>query len=120
MRSSRPSATRPATWSWSASREVGEEQGTSLSAKAQAVEAALRQGNLPNFTVEQREVVGPAVGEELTTKGTWAMVLSLLGILGYIAFRFQFSFAVGAVVATYPRPAGHLRVPRLLPATTCR
>ena len=80
--------------------EVGAEQGTSLSAKAQAVEAALRQGNLPKFTVEQTEVVGPAVGEELTTKGTWAMVLSLIGILAYIAFRFQLSFAVGAVVAT--------------------
>jgi preprotein translocase subunit SecF len=80
--------------------EVGAEQGTSLSAKAQAVEAALRQGNLPKFTVEQTEVVGPAVGEELTTKGTWAMVLSLAGILAYIAFRFQFSFALGAVVAT--------------------
>jgi preprotein translocase subunit SecF len=36
----------------------------------------------------------------LTRKGTSAMVLSLLGILAYIAFRFQFSFALGAVVAT--------------------
>jgi preprotein translocase subunit SecF len=80
--------------------EVGAEQGTSLSAKAQAVEAALRKGNLGNFSVLQTEVVGPAVGEELTTKGTWAMVLSLAGILAYIAFRFQFSFALGAVVAT--------------------
>jgi preprotein translocase subunit SecF len=80
--------------------EVGAEQGTSLSAKAQAVEAALRKGNLGNFKVVQTEIVGPAVGKELTTKGTWAMVLSLAGILAYIAFRFQFSFAIGAVVAT--------------------
>ncbi len=46
------------------------------------------------------EIVGPAVGEELTQKGFWAFVLSLLGILAYIAFRFEFAFAVGAVVAT--------------------
>jgi len=40
------------------------------------------------------------VGEELTQKGLWAFFLSLAGILAYIAFRFQLSFAVGAVVAT--------------------
>lgn len=80
--------------------EVGAEQGESLSSTADAVEAALRKGNLGNFKVTGTEIVGPAVGEELTTRGTWAMVLSLAGILAYIAFRFQFSFAVGAVVAT--------------------
>ncbi len=42
----------------------------------------------------------PSVGRELTSKGIWATVLSLAGILAYIGFRFQFSFAVGAVVAT--------------------
>jgi hypothetical protein len=36
----------------------------------------------------------------LTTKGIWATVLSLAGILAYISFRFQLSFAMGAVVAT--------------------
>jgi preprotein translocase subunit SecF len=40
------------------------------------------------------------VGRELRSKGLWATVLSLLGILAYLAFRFQFSFGVGAVVAT--------------------
>jgi len=37
---------------------------------------------------------------DLRRKGILATVLSLVGILLYIAFRFQFSFAVGAVVAT--------------------
>jgi len=46
------------------------------------------------------ELVGPTVGQELTSKGVWATVLSLVGILAYLAFRFQFSFGVGAVVAT--------------------
>jgi len=80
--------------------EVGTESGGNLSATANAVEAALRKANLGNFRVVGTEIVGPAVGEELTQKGTYAMALSLIGILAYIAFRFQFSFAVGAVVAT--------------------
>jgi preprotein translocase subunit SecF len=80
--------------------EVGEEQGASLSSTAQSVEKALRAGNLGNFTVTMTEIVGPAVGQELRTKGLQATVLSLGAILLYITFRYQFSFAVGAVVAT--------------------
>jgi len=80
--------------------QVGAEQGASLSASAQNVEDALRKANLGNFKVVGTEIVGPSVGEELTQKGIWAFVLSLIGILGYIAFRYEFSFAVGAVVAT--------------------
>ena len=80
--------------------QVGAEQGASLSTMAQAVEASLRKGNLGNFKVVGTEIVGPAVGQELTQKGLSAFVLSLVGILAYIAFRFEFAFAVGAVVAT--------------------
>src|SRR5690349_7352784 len=80
--------------------QVGGEQGEDLSRVAKAVEDALRKGGLPNFQVTATEIVGPAVGEELTQKGLWAFFLSLGGILAYIAFRFQLSFAVGAVVAT--------------------
>ena len=79
---------------------VGAEQGASLSASAQNVEAALRKASLGNFKVVGTEIVGPSVGEELTQKGIWAFILSLVGILAYIAFRFEFSFAVGAVIAT--------------------
>src|SRR3954468_6920660 len=80
--------------------QVGGEQGESLSKVAKSVEEALRKGGLPKFKVANTEIVGPAVGEELTQKGLWAFFLSLAGILAYIAFRFQFSFGVGAVVAT--------------------
>jgi len=80
--------------------QVGGEQGESLGKVASAVEDALRKGNLGNFKVTGTEIVGPAVGQELTEKGLWAFFLSLAGILAYIAFRFQFSFGVGAVVAT--------------------
>jgi preprotein translocase subunit SecF len=40
------------------------------------------------------------VGQELTSRGLSATVLSLVGLLAYIAFRYQLSFAVGAVIAT--------------------
>ncbi len=80
--------------------QVGEESGASLSKTADAVTAALRAGNLGNFTVVGTEIVGPAVGQELSRKGLLATVLSLAGILAYIAFRYQFSFAVGAVIAS--------------------
>jgi preprotein translocase subunit SecF len=80
--------------------QVGAEAGASLGTTADAIEAALKEANLGNFARLGTEIVGPAVGRELTTKGIWATVLSLAGILAYISFRFQLSFATGAVVAT--------------------
>ena len=46
------------------------------------------------------EFVGPQVGDELTEKGGLAVLYSLIGILIYVALRFEWRFAVGAVVAT--------------------
>jgi preprotein translocase subunit SecF len=79
---------------------IGGEKGQSLSATKDAVVAALQKSNIGAFKVAGSEIVGPTVGAELTRKGLWATVLSLVGILLYLAFRFQFSFGVGAVVAT--------------------
>jgi preprotein translocase subunit SecF len=81
-------------------QEVGAGGGDALSRTRSAVETALQSGNVSDFRIVGTEIVSPSVGEELTRKGVWAFVLSLLGILAYIAFRFQFSFALGAVVAT--------------------
>jgi preprotein translocase subunit SecF len=78
----------------------GAESGDQMSTTKEAVTAALQRAGLGNFSIVGTEIVSPTVGHELTTKGTWATVLSLLGILAYIAFRYQLSFAVGAVVAT--------------------
>jgi preprotein translocase subunit SecF len=79
---------------------VGGDQGADLTKQADAVEAALEKGNLGNVKIGGTEVVHPSVGRELAQKGLWAFFLSLGAILLYIAYRFQFSFAVGAVVAT--------------------
>jgi preprotein translocase subunit SecF len=80
--------------------QVGAESGASLSIVAQQVEAALAKGNVGTFHRQGTEIIGPSVGKELETKGIWATALSLFFILLYLAFRFQFSFGVGAVVAT--------------------
>lgn len=80
--------------------QVGAESGGELSRTADAVVDAIRKGNLGNITVVGTEIVGPVVGDQLKRQGVLATVLALGGILVYIALRFQFSFAVGAVVAT--------------------
>jgi preprotein translocase subunit SecF len=89
----------------------GEESGAALSATAEAVVSDVNQAGLGPIggacanasatnCVAGTEIVGPTVGRELETRGTLATIFALTGILIYIAFRFRFSFAVGAVVAT--------------------
>jgi preprotein translocase subunit SecF len=51
------------------------------------------------FEVRRTEMVGPKVGHELRRKGMMAVFLSLLGMLAYIWFRFEFRFGIGAVIA---------------------
>ena len=79
--------------------QSGPEQGASLEEGANAVRAALDQSDLGVFEVINQELVGPLIGRELTRRGANAFIFAMVGILGYIAFRFRFSFAVGAVVA---------------------
>ncbi|AGA89867.1 protein-export membrane protein, SecD/SecF family [Thioflavicoccus mobilis 8321] len=50
--------------------------------------------------LRRAEFVGPQVGEELREDGGLAMLFALIGILIYVAVRFEWRFAVGAVVAT--------------------
>ncbi len=57
----------------------------------------------PQNRPEERlvESVGPKVGKELRNAAFWATVISLILILIYVSFRFEFIFAVGAVVALF-------------------
>jgi preprotein translocase SecF subunit len=54
-----------------------------------------------NFELRKAEVIGPKVGNELKWAAFWALLLSLLGILVYLAFRYKFIFAFGAVLALF-------------------
>lgn len=83
-------------------RRVGEESGTDLSREVGRIISTLKTANVGAFDEKPvgTTIVGPVVGEQLRRQGIWATVLAMAGILGYIAWRFQFSFAVGAVMAT--------------------
>ena len=79
----------------------GVEQGAMLSQDAQAVLGAVEKAGLGPFEVRSTEIVGPAVGKDLQTKGIWATVASLVAITVYIAVRFRLSFAIGSIIATF-------------------
>lgn len=68
---------------------------------AASVESILKQQLAANpFTVESSTEIGPSIGEKLKKDTLVAVALSMLGIILYIAWRFDFKFGVGAVVAT--------------------
>jgi preprotein translocase subunit SecF len=50
------------------------------------------------FEVQRVEVVGPKVGKDLTKKAILAVIFSWIGMLAYIAFRFELRYAVGGIV----------------------
>jgi len=52
-----------------------------------------------NFKVRRVDIVGPTVGAELKEKGLMSLFLAMLGILIYVAFRFEWRFAVASIVA---------------------
>ncbi|GLI93881.1 protein translocase subunit SecF [Methylocystis echinoides] len=53
-----------------------------------------------NYDLRRVEVVGPRVSNELVQSGTLGVVLSILAVLTYLWFRFEWQFAIGAVIAT--------------------
>lgn len=62
--------------------------------------AALSRAAEGQVELRRVEFVGPQVGEELREQGGLAVLFALIGILIYVALRFEWRFAVGAVVAT--------------------
>ena len=52
-----------------------------------------------NVTIRRSELVGPKVGDELKEAGVYSVAISLLLIMVYIWFRFEWQFAVASVVA---------------------
>ena len=52
-----------------------------------------------NFQIRRVDIVGPAVGSELREKGLMSMFLAIVGILIYVAFRFEWRFAVASIAA---------------------
>lgn len=76
-----------------------EEQAGGPAAQAQAV-TQMRQvlaEVAPQASIERMEVVGPKISGELASAGIWALAFACLAMLGYIWWRFEWHFAVGAI-----------------------
>lgn len=64
-------------------------------------EALAASPGVGEFQVVRTEAVGPKVGSELRTRAMWAIALSFLLTLIYLAFRFEWRFGVAAIIATF-------------------
>ncbi|MCB0711879.1 MAG: protein translocase subunit SecF [Ignavibacteriae bacterium] len=51
------------------------------------------------FEIREVRIVGPKVGKELRTQALWAVLASILAILLYITFRFEWVYGLGAIIA---------------------
>jgi preprotein translocase subunit SecF len=59
---------------------------------------------LPDAAITRLESVGSQVGKELATRGALAILVALLGTMAYIAFRFEYRFAVSSALALVHDP----------------
>jgi preprotein translocase subunit SecF len=74
------------------------QKGVSSAQQSEKVLSALR-GQDATVTLRRTEFVGPQVGEELATDGLKALAMVVAGIMIYLAFRFEWKFAVAAIIA---------------------
>ncbi|MGV3725676.1 protein translocase subunit SecF [Hydrogenophaga sp.] len=72
--------------------------GKSSGQQSEAVLAALKAQN-PAVELRRTEFVGPQVGQELVTNGLLALGLVIVGIMIYLALRFEWKYAVSAIIA---------------------
>jgi preprotein translocase subunit SecF len=75
--------------------------GAAVGKPSEMVQAAFKKEFVDNaFTVESSTEIGPSIGDKLRKDTMVAALLSMLGIIMYIAWRFDFKFGVGATLAT--------------------
>ncbi|MAK55896.1 MAG: protein translocase subunit SecF [Pusillimonas sp.] len=75
-------------------------QGEDATVQSEKVMAAL-QVDTPDVELRRVEFVGPQVGEELVTNGLLALLCVVIGIMIYLALRFEWKFAIAGVVANF-------------------
>jgi preprotein translocase subunit SecF len=73
-------------------------EGESSAAQSDKVLAALKAAD-PQVQMRRTEFVGPQVGSELATDGLKALAFVVVGIMLYLAFRFEWKFSIAAIVA---------------------
>ncbi len=74
------------------------QKGVSSAQQSEKVLGALKAQD-PGVTLRRTEFVGPQVGEELATDGLKALAMVVFGIMIYLAVRFEWKFAVAAIIA---------------------
>jgi len=77
---------------------IAPREGVTSAKLSDQVLAALQEDNA-EASMRRVEFVGPQVGDELTNDGGLAMIYALIGILIYVALRFEYRFSVGSVAA---------------------
>jgi preprotein translocase subunit SecF len=78
----------------------GEDYQVVASGMADRITSAMAKGLAkPDFRVQRIDYVGPQVGNQLRNKGIAALLYAMLAILVYVAFRFDFKFGPGALLA---------------------
>jgi preprotein translocase subunit SecF len=74
------------------------QKGVSTAQQSEQVLAALRVADA-GVTLRRTEFVGPQIGDELAADGLKALAMVVVGIMIYLAFRFEWKFAVSAIIA---------------------
>jgi preprotein translocase subunit SecF len=74
------------------------QEGKSSGEQSESVLAALKAQN-PAVELRRSEFVGPQVGQELVEDGLKALAMVIVGIMIYLAFRFEWKYAVSAIIA---------------------
>jgi preprotein translocase subunit SecF len=74
------------------------QKGVNSAQQSEKVLSALK-ANDPDVTLRRAEFVGPQVGDELAEDGLKALAFVVIGIMIYLAIRFEWKFAVSAIIA---------------------
>jgi preprotein translocase subunit SecF len=81
--------------------KIDKNTSLALGKAADAVQTALKKEFPDNaFTVDSSTEIGPSIGDKLRKDTLVAVIISFLGIILYVAWRFDFKFGIGAIVAT--------------------
>lgn len=54
-----------------------------------------------NSEILEADIIGPTIGKELATQAIWALIIASIGIIIYVSFRFEFKYAMAALLALY-------------------
>jgi len=54
-----------------------------------------------NVELLETDTIGPMIGKELASQAIWALIIASIGIIIYVSFRFEFSYALAAIIALY-------------------